>query len=442
MTLRRRLVLYNAAALAGLLAAFAGGFAATNANRLRAELTDDLRRRGDEAAHGPARPRPPAPPPRLAGPGPDPYAESRRLADVRRPRFFDARGEGDVPLDREGLRAALGGRPRLTEPHGLLVYTVPLPEGGAVQVARETGDLRRLALAQGRALAILLPLGALVAALGAWLLARRALRPVRTMADAADALGASELARRLPAEGDDELAGLARTLNGMLARLERAFEDQRRFVADASHELRTPLARLRLAASAARERHPEDEGLASVERAARDLSDLAQSLLTLAKADATGLGLRLEPADLRVVVAEALGDAPVVADFPEGPVPVLADAASLGRAVANLVDNALRHTAPPGRVLVSVKPIREVVVRDEGEGIAPADLPRVFDRFYRADSARGKGGTGLGLALVRAIVEAHGGTVRVESGLGEGATFRLLLPDPGASRNPHERPVS
>ncbi len=425
MTFRGRLVLMNAAALAGLLAAFAGGLAAFNFNRLRGELVDDLRKRGDDAARGPKRPKPPtAPGPALNA---DPYAEARRIADVRRPRFFDAQGNGDVSLATTNLDAALNGKPSFGEVSGLFVYAVPLPEGGAVQVARETVDLDRLSTAQAEAMMVLLPVGTILAALGAWLLARRTLRPVREMARAAEAMGASDLASRLPVEGDDEFSELARTLNRMLERLQRSFEEQRRFVSDASHELRTPLSRLRLTAGALRQRLRDDPDVAAIERSATALSELTNSLLTLAKADATGFGLKLLPVDLRVVVAEAIGDAPVVAEFPNAPVEALADASHLGRAVMNLVDNALRHTAPPGRVFVSVTQGAEIVVRDEGEGIHQDHLTHVFDRFYRVDAARGTGGTGLGLAIVREIVEAHGGQVTIESQLGEGTEVRVSL---------------
>jgi len=430
LTFRARLVLLNTAALAGLLGTFAGGLAWLNQNRLRSELVGDLERRGEEAARGPGNrgpaPRPPSPPPGASGP--DPYAEARRLTDVRRPRFFDARGQGDVALDPVSLSQALRGRRILAETTGLLTYSVPLPGGGVAQVARETTDIDRLEGVQRRALGLLLPLGMAIAALSAWLLARHTLRPVREIARAADALGASDLSRRLPVEGDDELGELARTLNAMLARLQRSFEEQRRFVADASHELRTPLSRLRLAASAARDRHPDDGGLAAIEGSAAGLAQLAESLLTLARADATGLGLRLEPVDLRVVVAEALDDAPVVAEFPDAPVPTLVDAAHLGRAIRNLVENARRHTPAPGRIFVSVTPSAGIVVRDEGTGIAAESLPRVFDRFYRADESRSGTGAGLGLAIVKEIVEAHGGRAEIESELGHGTAVRLLLP--------------
>lgn len=442
MTFRARLVLINAAALAGLLAAFAGGLAEFNTVRLRSELVGDLRKRGDDAARGPKRPKPPPPGPVREA---DPYAEARRLTDLRRPRFFDAQGQGDVSLAPSNLRAALNGRPTFGETEGLFVYAVPLPEGGAVQVARETTDLDRLAAAQTAAIMVLLPVGTLFAALGAGFLARRTLRPVREIARAAEALGASDLASRLPAQGDDEFAELARTLNAMLERLQRSFEEQQRFVGDASHELRTPLSRLRLTAGVLRRRFPDDPDVAAVERSAIVLSELTQSLLTLAQADATGLGLKPVPVDLRVVVAEAIDDAPVVADFPDGPVRALADSSHLGRAVKNLVDNALRHTTPPGRVFIAVTPNVEIVVRDEGEGISERHLPHVFDRFYRADAARGTGGTGLGLAIVKEIVKAHGGRVSIESKVGEGTEVRVSLPRPTpetSSPNPHNGSVS
>jgi heavy metal sensor kinase len=271
--------------------------------------------------------------------------------------------------------------------------------------------------------------------------------PLAVLSDTARKINLGSLAKqRLFAPPDaPELAQLAATFNELLDRLEAAHASQHRFVADASHELRTPLAALRAEIEIAlrRERAPADyqRTLDSNRHELERLSSLVENLLALAALDASQPQRAQSPVDLALVcrdVAEQLS--PLAAaqnvrlqlDVPEG-VSVAGDVFSLERAVRNLVENAIRHT--PAGEQIEIRASREgsdatVRVIDAGVGIAPEHLPHLFERFYRVDTARTRshGGAGLGLSIVKAIVEAHGGTVSVESKPGAGSTFTLRLP--------------
>ncbi len=242
-----------------------------------------------------------------------------------------------------------------------------------------------------------------------------------------------------------ELATLAAAFNELLDRLEAAHASQHRFVADASHELRTPLAALRAEIEVAlrRERAPADyqRTLDSNRHELERLSSLVENLLALAALDASKPQQQKLPVDLALVcrdVAEQLS--PLAAaqnvrlqlELSEN-VTVPGDVFSLERAVRNLVENALRHTPADEQILIRAgveSGEARIEIIDAGVGIAPEHLPRLFERFYRVDTARTRthGGAGLGLSIVKAIVEAHGGTVSVKSKLGAGSTFTLRVP--------------
>ncbi len=289
---------------------------------------------------------------------------------------------------------------------------------------------------------------ALAAALGGgYLLARTALAPVDRMASAADQISATRLDRRLEVPNpDDELGRLARTLNGMIARLERSFGEIRRFTADAAHELRTPLAVMRNAAEVAlrvprnadQHRQVLEEMLEEIER----LTRMAEQLLFLSREDA-GLvhpthesvpfdALAREVAEhMRVVAAEK--SQTIAIELPSS-CPVTGDPDQLRRLLFNLLDNAIKYTPNGGAITVSVQcPDEEVriVISDTGIGIAAEHIPYIFDRFYRVDPARGREATegiGLGLAICRSIVDAHGGRIEVESHVGRGTQVTFTLP--------------
>jgi signal transduction histidine kinase len=385
--------------------------------------------------------------------------------------------DNPVPFDVNALSTSLAGKAAFAnatyDGEPVRVYSRPILRAGhvegAVQFARELTDLDILWAAQLRALAAVLPLAILAAAGAAFLLTGRTLRPVAQLTETADEIGRSgDLARRLEVTGDDEIAELARTFNDMLGRLDRSFQDlqeafdklgvayeqQRRFAADASHELRTPLTRLRLATSAALAANsgPEEmrRALATADRAAEAMTNLVGQLLTLARADAGQLVVDRSAVDLRVIVAEGLdeivGDRRVETCFAPTEVIVSADPEQLRRVVVNLVGNALRHSPATGSVTVKTgieNGEALLSVADTGEGIAPEHLPHLGERFYRVDAARNRkdGGAGLGLAICKNIVHAHGGRLTFASQVGVGTTVSVALPlfSEKKSSDPHSK---
>lgn len=291
-----------------------------------------------------------------------------------------------------------------------------------------------------------LPAGLMLAAIGGSVMARRLLRPVDLMAARAEKISAESLSSRLPV-GDprDEFGRMAGVINGMLSRLEEAFERLRRFTADASHELRTPLSAIQsvgevalqedLDAAAYRDR------IGSMLEEVGRLSRLVDSLLTLTRADAGVLATDQKDIDLARLAARAVDDMRPLAEekrqdlslTAEGPVLVRADEATLRLALVNLLDNAVKYTPASGTITVRLLVRGQealLEVADSGPGIPAGDEERIFDRFYRADPSRSgqAGGAGLGLAIAKWAVEANGGRIELESGGAGGSTFRLVLP--------------
>lgn len=300
------------------------------------------------------------------------------------------------------------------------------------------------------------------AALGHYLV-QRAFRPLTKIEDTAAAIAAGDLTQRIeePAS-NDEVASLSSSLNVMLGRIERSFAlreandaKMRRFIADASHELRTPLAAVSGYAELYRQGAlPTSDAVAGamgrIENESHRMSILVEDLLTLARLDGER-ALQLQTVDLAVLAADVAQDARTIEPEravtvgglggPIEPTLVVADERQLRQVLTNLVTNARVHTPPDSRieVLVGRSPngTAEVHVRDHGPGIPAPDRDRVFERFYRADSSRSRthgGGNGLGLAIVAAIVGAHGGAARVEDTPGGGATFVVELPTHGRPR--------
>jgi len=274
---------------------------------------------------------------------------------------------------------------------------------------------------------------ALAAGLAA-LVATAALRPVRRLTAADENVAViGSLTERVEVTSHDELGRLAAQFNAMLEALERSVGAQRRLVADASHELRTPLTAVRTNIDLLREgKLPPEEAehaLADSSVELDALTRLVSDLVELARGQERKL--RLEEVQLDDLVAAAVeraqARAPQVTFVTAlSPTHVQADPVLLERAVSNLLDNAVKYSPDGAPIEVSVRG-GEVIVADHGPGIADEDLPRVFDRFYRAATARSKPGAGLGLAIVREAAEAHGGRATVENSAG-GARFRLVLP--------------
>lgn len=287
--------------------------------------------------------------------------------------------------------------------------------------------------------------GLTIALVGSWLIAGRALRPVGRMTNAADNIARSrDLTQRIAMpRHQDEIGRLARTFNAMLSSIEGAYAAQQRFVSDASHELRAPLTAIQ-ANLELLQRHPEmteddrREALAEAERESARLTRLVADLLALARADA-GIPLRSSLVDLDAVVLDVVSSARQLArgqvltiDCFE-PVQVRGDEDRLNQLLLILLDNALKYTPAGGTVAVALVcngDAAEVAVRDTGVGIPESDLPHVFERFYRADPARGRdpGGTGLGLPIADWIARQHGGHIEIVSRTGEGTTVTVHLP--------------
>jgi two-component system OmpR family sensor kinase len=286
-----------------------------------------------------------------------------------------------------------------------------------------------------------------VAALGFWIV-RAALRPLDAIAETADAIAAGDLSQRVErAEPRTEVGRLGIALNAMLAHIEASDRRLRRFIADASHELRTPLAAVRAYAELfgrGADRRPDDlaRSMSGITRESERMTALVDDLLLLARLD-EGRPLDHEPLQLDEVVCEAVDAARAV--DPERPITLEAQPAAvagdrdrLRQVVDNLLTNARTHTRTqtPVHVRVETTNGRAVLgVADEGPGLPADEAERVFERFYRADEsrARANGGVGLGLAIVAAIAEAHGGRASVDSTPGQGATFVVSLPLAGNS---------
>jgi two-component system, OmpR family, sensor kinase len=296
-------------------------------------------------------------------------------------------------------------------------------------------------------LAISNPVALLLASLGGLWIANKALSPVDRLTRAAERIGRGDLNERVEESGsNDEIGRLAATFNEMISKLEQAFERERRFTADASHELKTPLAVLRgdIEVALRRERSPEEYKRvlqSNLEEIAR-LTKLTDDLLTLARSDAGEQVLELEPVRLDRLAAEAaayirpLAESSGVSlsfDAMRSPVFVEGDEKRLKQLFVNLLDNAIKYTPPGGsaRLALTVENSSALIeVSDNGRGIPASALPQVFERFYRQSDLKDSRvtGFGLGLAISKWIVDAHGGTIEVESAEGKGSRFSISLP--------------
>lgn len=291
-----------------------------------------------------------------------------------------------------------------------------------------------------------LPVTLMLAAAGGYWLAGRSLAPVARMTDEASRLGAEHLNQRLQVDNpQDELGQLALAFNALFDRLEAAFAQMRRFSADASHELRTPLAALRSVGEVGLRQHHDAAGYRDIigtmlEEADR-LTQLTTTLLDLTRADGGRIPLRHDPIDLADLTRQSAALVAVLAedkgitislDLPSQSMSLSGDAAVLGQSVSNILDNAIKYSPTGSQVLVTGRADARTLtlsISDNGPGIAPEHLPHVFERFWRADAARGRsGGFGLGLSIAQWAVHAHGGRIEVHSQPGQGARFDIVLP--------------
>ncbi|HET6328153.1 MAG TPA: ATP-binding protein [Planctomycetaceae bacterium] len=293
-------------------------------------------------------------------------------------------------------------------------------------------------------------LGVLAAGLiGGFWFSRRAIKPIEAISAAAAEISLSNLSRRIDVSGTEtELTGLARTLNQMIDRLESAFSQQVRFTADASHELRTPLAVIlshaELALDKARPANELRETIETCRRSALRMKSVVESLLTLARFDSGELQLECRPVDLARIVGDCVAlvrslaeKRRIVIELDLESAGLIADSDRVSQVVMNLLTNAIRYNHDDGRVMVTTRSSKSEVIlsiSDTGIGIELEHLPHIFERFYRVDKARSRrdGGIGLGLAICKSIVEAHGGQIMVTSNAEGGSRFEVRLPKRGA----------
>jgi signal transduction histidine kinase len=299
------------------------------------------------------------------------------------------------------------------------------------------------------ALGIAIAAAAITAAAVSWFLSVRIVRPIGKLGEAAERIARGSYGERVPVTGSDELSVLASAFNDMAASLESAELRRRQLLSDLAHELRTPLATIEGYVEGVRDGvvPPTAETWFVLGTESGRIRRLVDDLQKVSRAEERQLDLRMRPLAPAAIVAQATQaagpayaakgvglDTAVANHLP----PVAADGDRIGEVFANLLDNALRHTPAEGRVEVRAEGRGEEVeftVADSGEGIAPEHLGRVFERFYRVDSGRtrARGGSGIGLAIARALVEAHGGRIRAESD-GPGAGARFVVTMPTASR--------
>jgi signal transduction histidine kinase len=353
--------------------------------------------------------------------------------------------------DEPRITVALSGQEASELQAGQVLAAVPIRLEGAVSgavylsqpltdVAAVLGDLRlRLAASAGVAL--------LLSALVGLVLARAIARPVRSLTTAADRLAAGDFDYRIEVDSPEELAHLAGSFGAMRDELRRALQARTDLVSNVSHELRTPLTAIKgltetLRDGAVDDPTARDRFLASIESQTDRLIRLVNDLLVLSRADAQALTLRVSSVDLlelahqTVLELQPAAESRAITLSVEGASAVIrGDPDRLRQVLINLLDNAVRYSPPGGRVTLRVtpgSPRAAVAVSDDGPGIPPAELPHVFERFYRADRSRQRvdtaGGAGLGLAIARTLVEAHGGAITLDSCIGAGTTVTFTLP--------------
>jgi len=378
-----------------------------------------------------------------------------RILDVHGNVVYSTSTFSKLSLSSDSIKQPLQGMPwkgttTNSSAQSIRVYSTMLTDKkhvvGVVQVGQSLAKLNASLQTILMYLLIVTPLALLLSAFGSYWLAGRAFRPIHHLTLAAREIGAKDLSQRVPVPlPKDEVRDLSIIFNEMIERLEYAFTQQHRFVADASHELRTPVAVIRSMTELAISQPSDAEDnllvLREVNAESERLGHLISVLLALARADEGQVKLDYEPVRLDLLTADAVSSLEPLADERNvalqvgdlNPATVLGDAARLIQIIMSMVDNALIYTNAGGSVTLSVHADASqacLVVHDTGIGIAKKDIPHLFERFYRADPARSKsvGGSGLGLAIVDWLVRAHNGTISVESDPGKGSTFTVLFP--------------
>jgi len=370
--------------------------------------------------------------------------ELERMTQITGERVILTDQQGRIVADSEGELIGQAVRQDWGPPAALIVHNgipvgavyVGLPGGGSGIESFLASINRTLLL-----VAVVAGLGAVLLILG---LSRRILAPVEALTKAARHMEAGDLSQRVEITSKDEIGDLAQAFNSMADGLARLEELRRNMVTDVAHELRTPLSNIRGYLEALQDGvvEPERHVIDSLYEEAMHLNHLIDDLQELSLAEAGQLRLERQPVALADVVHRVIeavrararaGEIELQTDLPEDLPLVDIDPQRIGQVLRNLLDNALTHTPPGGEIAIAAHADAqwvEVCVRDTGSGIAAKDLPYVFERFYRADRSRSRatGGAGLGLAIVRQLVQAHGGQIEVESEAGQGARFIFTLP--------------
>ncbi len=316
---------------------------------------------------------------------------------------------------------------------------------GVIEVAQSLREVNQTLSQLGGFMAVSILAAIGIAAVVGALLARSALAPIDRISQTAHAIThARDLGRRIEAPStSDEVGRLAATINEMLARIEELFKVEQRFVADVSHELRSPLTAVRgnldlLRRGAAEDPVAREEALQAIDSEVGRMSRMVADLLLLARADA-GVPIARERVELDTLLLDVYRQARLMANGvkvtlgSEDQATVMGDRDRLKQALLNLVDNAIKYTPSGGEVTLSLDKDTDWVrisVHDNGIGIAPENVPHLFDRFYRVDKARARdaGGAGLGLAICKSVVDGHNGKITVDSQAGKGSTFTIWLP--------------
>lgn len=374
------------------------------------------------------------------------YAADGALLQDASPRSKTAAGERALVEQAAASQQAIFGTIDLADNDDYRVLARPVGGGPAqvilvsgLELSRVNGPLRLLRII----LVIAVPVTAAGASLGGYWVATRALEPVAVMSETARRISGGDLSQRVPGEtAGDELGQLAATFNTMIDRIDETLRRERRFTADASHELRTPLAAIDATIDVTLARSRDETAyraaLADVRAQANRLAQLTGQLLLLSRLDALEFRADFEPVDLGEVL-EAVSEPFVTADRPlaieiarsAGRHEVQGDFELLARAFFNIIDNAAKHGGPGVSMSIELEQQgRWETLRfaDHGVGMPAALMPQIFERFHRGDAARTTPGAGLGLSIVEAIVEVHGGTISAEPTPGGGTTIVVRLP--------------
>ncbi len=378
--------------------------------------------------------------------------------------FLDRTGslklkEGDIknaviPISLKGLRRANEGKitfETIESQDGLPLRVITYPfrsfegEYSIIQIATSIERVRETMKTFMFIALFTVPMFVFISVLGGVFITDRVLSPIKEITRAAKRISSENLEERLEIRGDDELSELARTFNEMIERLERSFNRIREFSADVSHELRTPLTALKGQMEVALLRDREKEEYREILKSSLEeidrLTKVVNGLLTISRGEAGRMFLEKSRVDLGDVAAEAAAQLYPLMDEKglelsldkRGSGEVVGDRNLLKQMFINLLENATKYNVEGGSIGVSIEGLDgevRVVVEDTGIGIPEEDLPKIFEKFYRVDKsrARGVGGAGLGLSIVKWIVSAHGGTIKVKSTLGKGTAFEVLFP--------------